>query len=890
MTTFAAPLQLTDAASLENQLVSVLASHPYRVFGTRIWVSVQHSDFDAVAQGWKLHVSARPSTLLVTLEHALPVLLARRCSFKVTRSTDVLREMNSAGSSPGVVGKAVTVYPPQGEARNVAEELADALAGFEGPRIRSDRKLRRDSPVYYRYGPIVARFRAQENGDLEPVLTAPDGTVTSGVAGPSYAVPDWVSDPFLTASTAACPAVANGGTRLTPRLGGRYEVTSGISRAARGIICRAQDTTTRRKVVIKQAYSYIGEDHDGTDIRDHLRNERRILEALAGVTGVPDFVDHFAHSDSEFLVVGDVGDLNLRQDVADCGTYALSGREERSLPRLAANILSLLDAVHERGVVVRDLAPKNIISASGDLCLIDFEISRFAGIQYYGWTPGYSAPGQRADVAAAVEDDYFSLGATLVYAATGMEPICIDQDFTDNVAKTLRVLADVVHPRDDDNMVDIIAGLLSPDRDGRRQAAAAIRRGCGRPVNSRYRIRRSGPRDAGVLDSGVLDDPILDGGVLDDVVRYHVHELVSAVHQLIQDDDSYPRSTSAYLGSAGMGVELLYHRDQSGVPEALTELAEWTAKREPMLDRPRGLYFGSMGTAIFLVGVGCALRNDTFLEAGRRFVDQQIGDLRDEDRDDHIYGLAGLGTGYLILYYLTADQNYVIAAQRCAERILVGRYKVIDFDDLPDQRSAGIDVRYGFGHGLAGTAEFLFSCAAATGSARFATVACEQYTQVLQALAPLLATARTTKARPMSISWCQGLAGIGTSLTRAVELGGGRAYLDVAQLIARTAMMVAPRVPLVTQCCGLAGLGEFMLDVAAVSGEQKCLYHSHARSIARYILTRSGGSSRQPVFPDHSLMASGYEWATGSAGVLSFFRRLQGNGGSRLWTSGWRLP
>jgi hypothetical protein len=113
MTTFAAPLQLTDAASLENQLVSVLASHPYRVFGTRIWVSVQHSDFDAVAQGWKLHVSARPSTLLVTLEHALPVLLARRCSFKVTRSTDVLREMNSAGSSPGVVGKAVTVYPPK---------------------------------------------------------------------------------------------------------------------------------------------------------------------------------------------------------------------------------------------------------------------------------------------------------------------------------------------------------------------------------------------------------------------------------------------------------------------------------------------------------------------------------------------------------------------------------------------------------------------------------------------------------------------------------------------------------------------------------------------------------------------------------------------------------
>ncbi len=880
MTTSVARLQFTDAAPLEAQLASVLARHPYRIFGTRTWVSAHHSEFEPVAQGWKLHVSARPSTMLVTLEHALPVLVARRCSFKVTRSTDVLREMNSVGSSPGSVGKAVTVYPSQEAAQDVAEELADALAGFEGPRIRSDRKLRRGSPVYYRYGPIVARFRAQENGDFEPVLTAPDGTVTSGVAGPGYAVPDWVSSPFPTASTAAGPVAVNGDARPVSRLGGRYQVTSGISRAARGIICRAQDTTTGGHVVIKQACAYIGEDNNGADIRGHLRNERRILEALAGVPGVPDFIDHFAHSDSEFLVVGDVGDLNLRQDVANFGTYSPSSLAERSLPRLAANILSLLDTVHERGVVVRDLAPKNIIvSGSGDLRLIDFEISRFEGVQCYGWTPGYSTPGQRADIDATIEDDYFSLGATLAYAATGMEPIYIDQDFTCNVAKTLHVLADVFHPHGDD-MVDVIAGLLNPGRERRREAAAAIRRGCHGPAGSRYRIRRSESLDAGVLEEGVLDD----------AVRHNVRELVSAVHELVRGDDSYPRSTSAYLGSAGMGVELLYHRDQPGVPEALAELAEWTAKREPALDRPRGLYFGSMGTAIFLVSVGLALHSDTFLEAGLELVDREIGGPQDEDRDDHIHGLAGLGTGYLILHHLTADQNYVIAAQHCAERMVAGQYQATNFDDFPDRRSAGIAVRYGFGHGSAGTAEFLFSCSVATGSTRLETVGREQYTQVLTALTPLLATARTPQVRPMSVSWCQGLAGIGTALSRAAELGGERAYLEAAQLIGQTAMAVAPRVPLVTQCCGLAGLGEFMLDVAAVSDEQQHVYHSHARSIARYILTRSGGSSRRPAFPDHSLMASRGEWATGSAGVLSFFRRLQGNGGSRLWTSGWRLP
>ncbi|MGH3524852.1 MAG: serine/threonine protein kinase [Mycobacterium sp.] len=372
-------------------------------------------------------------------------------------------------------------------------------------------------------------------------------------------------------------------------------MTSGISRAARGMICRAQDITTGRKVVIKQACSHIGEDTDGADIRDHLRNERRILEALSGLPGVPDFVDHFAHSDSEFLVVSDVGDLNLRQDVADFGTYSPSNRVERSLSRLAASVLSLLDAAHQRGVIVRDLAPKNIIvSESGDLRLIDFEISRLGDVQRYGWTPGFSVLGQRVDADATIEDDYFSLGATLAYAATGMEPICIDQNFACNVAKTLRVLADV-QPNTD--IVDVIAGLLDPDQQRRREAAAVIRRGSHASAGGRYLVLRSDSVESTAFGTGILADDVVD-----DVVRHTVRKLVGAVHELVRSAESYPRSTSAYLGSAGMGMELLHHRDGSGVPEALAELAEWTMKREPTLDRPRGLYFGNMGTAIFL---GC---------------------------------------------------------------------------------------------------------------------------------------------------------------------------------------------------------------------------------------------------------------------------------------------
>lgn len=92
---------------------------------------------------------------------------------------------------------------------------------------------------------------------------------------------------------------------------------------------------------------------------------------------------------------------------------------------LAADLARALGHIHAAGLVHRDVKPANIVMTSDGPRVIDFGIARpehgltLTATGEIPVTPGYGAPeqvlGQRVGPAA----DVFSLGAVLVYAATG---------------------------------------------------------------------------------------------------------------------------------------------------------------------------------------------------------------------------------------------------------------------------------------------------------------------------------------------------------------------------------------------------------------------------------------------------------------------------------------
>ncbi|RBP97265.1 serine/threonine protein kinase [Bifidobacterium aemilianum] len=158
---------------------------------------------------------------------------------------------------------------------------------------------------------------------------------------------------------------------------------------------------------------------DQFSARERLRREAMALKKVRH-PGVCDIVDMELDDALAFIVTELIEGKNLRDDVQANGPY-----QGDDLERLASKLIDAVQAVHQAGIIHRDIKPTNVMVSTTGPVLVDFGIAMGEGESHVTrtglvmGTPGFIAPEIIEGSESSEATDWWSLASVLAFAATG---------------------------------------------------------------------------------------------------------------------------------------------------------------------------------------------------------------------------------------------------------------------------------------------------------------------------------------------------------------------------------------------------------------------------------------------------------------------------------------
>ncbi|SEF97473.1 Serine/threonine protein kinase [Nonomuraea solani] len=866
--------EIDDSRLLMDVARAVLAREEARAWTVEpgdFWCLLTPPGHRSAGQGWKLHLSATQLSAPVVLARAAEVLVRDGCAFKFARGLEQLGMLLSANCDRGGGGKFITVYPDGDEQfRRLAAELDRVTAGLPGPVVLSDRPLRPGSLVHYRYGVFAAEPVLTNDGSFESMVVGPDGERRKDERLAWYDPPPWARPPLPEPE-------APSGVPEAVLVGDRFEVREAVRQSYRGGVYSGTDRRTGGDVVLKQARPHVLGLLDGTDARDRLRHEADMLDRLGPLGFTPRKVTMVTQQDNLFLVQERVPGVTLRE-------WATREPAAEDVIEKAGQLVEIVAAVHEQGLVLRDLNPNNLmVTPEGRVRLIDLELVVPEGSRAYrAYTQGYAAPEQVS--AAAIgpaptrRADLFGLGATLVYLATAVDPLLAPDEPADR--------------RGEGRLAEFV-GLLGADMPVLRRLSPLVLGLTKDDPEQRWTLSRAreflaaDPAEVVNTFSPPIDRLITDG-------LRHILRTMDPRGARLWTTDEFGAATdplNVQHGAGGVLSVLTRGAQVLGQAELLAGVADVAGWMRPRLSGiPRllpGLYFGRSGTAWALYDAARLLGDE---ETAAQAVELAKKVPVRWPNHDICHGATGAGLLQLHLWRSTGDPELMDRFTQAADGVLEAAREREDgllvwpIPKTFDTTLAGL-VHYGFAHGVAGAGTFMLYAGLATGRAEYLeaarraaeTVAAVAITEGDAAWWPSgeLADEADDRLR----HWCSGASGAGTFLIRSWAVTGRQRHRELAEAAA-TAIRRGRWHSGVSSCHGLSGDGDFLLDLAEFTGDRR--YRDWAADLATAMYARNTLRDGLMVLPDDSGVAVHTGYNTGLGGAVSFLLRLR-HGGPRPW-------
>lgn len=823
----------------------------------KTWIRVFQEGREMPDQGWKLHVSATSLSAEDVLRRSLEVLLSSEAVFKVAEE-EALETLNSGDAGLTQVGKFITVYPASDEeAVRVARALDEATRGLHGPAVPYERPLGPSSLVHYRYGTFTEQLIQDETGALVPVLRRPDGEL---VPDRSSDGPGWVKDPFAAAGLGAPPP-----SRL---VGGRYAITSTLHASAVGGVYLAVDSEGRRPVALKRARKHTRTNPDGTDARDHLRQEGTVLAGLQPDERFPrpgELVEHEGdlYLPMEYIEGRQLGDY--------LGAYTRSARAMAGETVVAwgRSLGGALQRIHDEGLVYRDLNPSNVlIREGGGLCLVDFGFACPLGgdpANLGVGTRGFCSRQQVQGGPPLVADDVYGLGAVLFFLATGADPA----DAPDPFRLTSRPMR-WLNPSLSEDLEEVIARCLDEKPEDRPGSMAEVT-----------------TMLEAVAGRASVTSPPLGGEVVgepEEAFRKRCGERARRLGDTLcaiaaprenapmADVHVAPRDLSG--GTAGLVLALaelvatFEDPEHKRVLEAAATSLQRRASDGPALP---GLYVGTSGVGAALLRAGRVMDDPDLVETAAGLSARVAA--APHGGPDLYNGTAGRARFHLFVWDETHDDDHLRAAVAAGDHLLSSAER----HGRKARWTAGGEALTGYAHGAAGIADVLLDLYEASGEERFAALAASAAEWIDGQRTTALAddsgfTWREMEGGPRAApTWCRGAAGIGRFYLHAGRLEVVDGALDLALGAARTVAR-GGRVLDPSHCHGLSGNVEFLLDAAQAPGG--AAFHNEAMMLGRLLDTWAFEMDGLLMWPSDTPGEPTPEYMTGYSGVAVCLLRL----------------
>jgi len=833
-----------------------------------------------VSQGWILHITVLPTQMVKLLDAVLPGLSQYDVPYKIVKNMVVHKNTNSGDYGSYKIGKAITIFLDD---ESIIEPLTKKLLllteGFSGPQVLSDFTL--GNILFTRYGSFITRVEEDALGNRVRVISDGEGTLILDLYHTPPIVPKGIFNPFL--SFIQQP-------KERPKInlvGNKYMPVKLLKNDPKGDVWKAlyfNKYLLPNWCVVKQGRKGMAIDEYGRDSRERLVWQNEVGKVIKKSIPTARIIDLLEDEGHLYLAMKYIkGGKDLKSVILDklkCNAwFTQPAGIQLEVLEIFVQILNSVTIIHKHNYVHRDLTAGNfLVTRSKKVYLIDMElfysISTDRPSPPFGvGTPGYMSPQQEGEEQPTYQDDIYSLGGLLLLIFTsGLSPRFVVES---NSVKLFEKLFFLIRNND---IAKLITDCLAEDP-GKRPTLNHI----SEVINDYVMSLKSNPK--------LFSEPKLDNlHLIEETIQKSINTLSGDLlveenlwFSAVENDygrDVYPLGdkhafTSIYRGIAGpiwllSRLQQARYNIEKAAPKIQEGLRHICAETIPKLDFvSRSLYYGKAGFALTLV----RSIQSNFLPDTPEYRDIISRCFQEPANGyDILHGVSGQGLGALQCLNYLSDQAKGMPGEYA--NLLISRQQVDGSWLKTSNLSEKGEKNTGFGYGMAGIIYFLLEYSQAFDNK-------EALNAAVNGLSYLNRTARSEKEhlewatsdkdKGIGGWWCKGSPGIALSFLKGYELTHDTSYLDVANRALRIHDKYLA-IQTLSQCHGIAGLGEIYLEAHGITGNEE--WRDRALWIAEFLCHYSKQPDNETVF--WTLEKKDFptaDFMVGDSGIVHFLLR-----------------